>query len=107
MKLSMQVKGVNPCSNMGGIILGRNIHPVCIPPNNINTYCARLFKGVRGYAPLREFFFKWCNLVRFGVYLVQILSLKNFKKYYFLYKDFINYLFLYKNFKNYYFVYKK
>ena len=27
----------------------------------------------------REFFFKWCNLVRFGVYLDQILSLQNFK----------------------------
>ena len=23
---------------------------------------------------LREFFFKWCNLVRFGVYLDQILK---------------------------------
>ena len=33
---------------------------------------------------------KWCNLVRFGVYLDQILSL-NF---------FLNYLFLYKKFKN-------
>ena len=34
----------------------------------------------------RENFFKWCNLVRFGVYLDQILSLQNFKSYYFLYK---------------------
>ena len=23
------IKGVNPCSNIGGIILGRNIHPAC------------------------------------------------------------------------------
>ena len=28
------IKGVNPCSNMGGIILGRNIHPAC------GMYCA-------------------------------------------------------------------
>ena len=27
-------EGVNPCSNMGGIILGRNIHPAC------GMYCA-------------------------------------------------------------------
>ena len=38
-----------------------------------------------GYAP-RENFFKWGNLVRFGLYLDQILSLKNFKNYYLLYK---------------------
>ena len=29
--------------------------------------------------PPRENFFKWCNLVRFGVYLDQILSVKNLK----------------------------
>ena len=34
----------------------------------------------------REFFFKWCNLVRFRVYLDQILSLIIFKNYHFLYK---------------------
>ena len=33
---------------------------------------------VRGYAPPRKIF-KWCNLVRFGVYLDQILSSKKFK----------------------------
>ena len=62
------VKGVNPCSNMGGIILGRNIHvhPAC------------LSRGGRGHAP-REIFFKCCNLVRFGVYLDQVLSFKNSK----------------------------
>ena len=42
----------------------------------------------------QEIFFKWCNLVRFGVYLDQILSLKNFKNYYFLYNFLINYHFL-------------
>ena len=32
----------------------------------------------RGFGGMlsREIFFKWCNLVRFGVYLDQILSLK-------------------------------
>ena len=43
----------------------------------------RFVRGVRGHAPPR-IFFKWCNLVRFGVYFDQILSLKNFKNYHFL-----------------------
>ena len=58
-------------------------------------------RGFGGMLP-REFFFKWCNLVRFGVYFDQILSLKNFKNYHFLYKNFKNcnfYYFLYKNLK--------
>ena len=42
--------------------------------------------GGFGGMPPREIFLKWCNLVRFGVYLDQILSLKNFKNYHFLYK---------------------
>ena len=34
-ELPVRIKGVNPCSNMGGgIILGRNIHPAC------GMYCA-------------------------------------------------------------------
>ena len=46
-----------------------------------------LGRGVRGHAPPpREFFSKWCNLVRFDVYLDQILSVKFFKNYHFLYK---------------------
>ena len=53
------------------------------------------FKEVRGHAP-REFFLKWCNLVRFGVYFDQILSLKNLKITIFLYKKFKNCNFLYK-----------
>ena len=44
----------------------------------------------------REIFLKWCNLVRFGVYFDQILSLKNFKNYHFVYKNFKNFIFLYK-----------
>ena len=56
--------------------------------------CA-LLGGVRGHAP-QEFFLKWCNLVCFGVYFDQILSLKNFNNYHFLYKNFKNCNFLYK-----------
>ena len=56
--------------------------------------CA-LLGGFGGMYP-REKFLKWCNLVRFGVYFDQILSLKNFKNYHFLYKKFENCNFLYK-----------
>ena len=56
--------------------------------------CALL--GGFGGMPPREFFLEWCNLVRFGVYFDQILSLKNFKNYHFLYKKFKNCIFLYK-----------
>ena len=51
--------------------------------------CMSLLGGFGGMPP-REIFLKWCNLVRFGVYLDQILSLKNFKNYHFLYKKFKN-----------------
>ena len=44
---------------------------------------------VARHAP-REHFLKWCNLVRFGVYFDQILSLKIFKNYHFLYTNFKN-----------------
>ena len=43
--------------------------------------CALL--GGFGGMPPRENFFKWCHLVRFGVYFDHILSLKNFKNYHF------------------------
>ena len=56
--------------------------------------CALL--GGFGGMPPRENFFKWCNLVRFGVYFDQILSLNFFKNYHFLYKKFKNCNFLYK-----------
>ena len=38
--------------------------------------CALL--GGSGGMLLREHFLKWCNLVRFGVYLDQILGIKKF-----------------------------
>ena len=54
----MATMGVNSCSNMGEIILGRNIHPA------FGMYCAaRLSRGVWGHVP-PIIFFKWCNLVR-------------------------------------------
>ena len=56
--------------------------------------CA-LLGGFGGMHP-RENFLKWCNLVRFGVYFDQNLSLKNFKNYHFFYKNFKNCNFLYK-----------
>ena len=56
--------------------------------------CA-LLGGFGGMLP-RENFLKWCNLVRFGVYFDQILSLKNFKNYHFLNKNFKNCNFLYE-----------
>ena len=56
--------------------------------------CALL--GGFGGMPTRNFFFKWCHLVRFGVYFDHILSLKNFKNYHFLYKKIKNCNFLYK-----------
>ena len=97
-------KSVNPCSNMGG---GDNIGGKYTSRlRDVLRFAPRLARGVRGMLP-REFFFKWCNLVRFGVYLGQILSLKNFKNYYFLYTNLINYHFFNKNFKSYYFLYKK
>ena len=59
-------------------------------------FAMRFARGVRGHAPPLEIFFKWCNLVRFGVYFDQILSLKNIQNYHFLYKKFKNCNFLYK-----------
>ena len=58
----------------------------------------RFARGVRGHTPPppREIFLEWCNLVRFGVYFDQILSLKNFKNYHFLYKNFKNFNFIYE-----------
>ena len=56
--------------------------------------CALL--GGFGGMPPRENFLKWCNLVRFGVYFDQILSLKNFNNYHFLYKNIKIAIFLYK-----------
>ena len=53
---------------------------------NLHVACA-LLGGFGGMPPPpRENFLKWCNFVRFNVYFDQILSLKNFKSYHFLYK---------------------
>ena len=71
---------------------GKNFFPRFV---NLHGEAMRFARGVRGHAP-RENFLKWCNLVRFGVYFDQILSLKNFKNYHFLYKKFKNCNFLYK-----------
>ena len=56
--------------------------------------CALL--GGFGGMLLRESFLKWCNLVRFGVYFDQILSLKNFKNYNIFIYFFLISIFLYK-----------
>ena len=49
--------------------------------------------------PLREFFLNdACNLVRFGVYLDQIFSLKKFQNYHFLYKKILKISFLIEKF---------
>ena len=53
----------------------------------------RFARGFGGMPP-RENFFKWCNLVRFGVYFDQILSLKNFNNSHLLYNFFLNCNFL-------------
>ena len=55
----------------------------------------RFARGVRGHASPRNFF-KMVQFGAFGVYFDQILSLKNFKNYHFLYKKFKNCYFLYK-----------
>ena len=41
-------KGVNPCLNMGGIILGRNIHPAC------GMYCAKRRAFLWGFGGMRS-----------------------------------------------------
>ena len=46
----------------------------------------RFAREVWGYALTPEIILKWCNLVRFGVYLDQFLSLKMFLNHNFLYK---------------------
>ena len=56
-------------------------------------------RGVRGHAPPRENFLKWCNLVRFGVHFDQILSLKHIKITIFYIKILKIAIFLYKSIK--------
>ena len=62
------------------------------------AYRRALLGGSRACTP--DNFFKWCKLMRFGVYLDQILSLKNFENYYFLSKFFVNFYFSTKILKN-------
>ena len=55
------------------------------------------YRDARGFGSmLPAKILKWCNLVRFGVYFDQILSLKNFNNYHFLYNNFKNCNFLFK-----------
>ena len=82
-EISAGTKGVNPCSNMGGIILGRNIHPAC------GMYCAKRRACLGGFEGMSrgKIFLNgaiWCVLVYIWD---QILSLKNFKNYHFLSKN--------------------
>ena len=58
----------------------------------------RFARGAGGMTPPppQENFLKWCNLVRFDVYLDQILSLLNLKNCHFLYKNFKKYHFISK-----------
>ena len=54
-------------------------------------------RWVRGHAP-PNFFFKWCNLVRFGVYFEHILS-KKFSKITIIYIKFLKITIFYIQFK--------
>ena len=49
--------------------------------SDLGISMSRFARGVRGHVHPR-IFFKWCNLVRFGVYFDPILSLKVFKSFF-------------------------
>ena len=57
-------------------------------------------EGSGGMLP-RAKFLKWCNLVRYGIYLDQIVSLNFFKIFIYLCTNFKNYHFLYKKYFRY------
>ena len=61
---------------------------------NLRMVKPSVLLGGSGACPPRKFF----KMVQFGVYLDQILTLKNFEKYHFIYIYifFLNYYFLYK-----------
>ena len=60
---------------------GDNIGVKYIPLRDVSRGAkSRGLLGGFGGMPPREFFFKLCNLLRFGVYFNEILSLKTFKK---------------------------
>ena len=89
MHASIMVAGASPGFGRGGAIIFFLDLGICMSRSGMLRMakpCA-LLGGFGGMLP-REIFFKWCNLVRFGVYFDQILSLKNFKNYHFLYKNF-------------------
>ena len=87
----MATMGVNPCSNMGEIILGRNIHPA------FGMYCAaRLSRAVWGHGPPDNFFLNgaiWCVLlyiwIRFCFYKISKISIFYIK--YIIYNIYINF----------------
>ena len=89
--------GASPGFGRGGPEFFFSDYEICMSRSDMLRMakpCA-LLGGFGGMLP-RENFLKWCNLVRFGVYFDQILSLKNFNNYHFLYKNFKNCNFLYK-----------
>ena len=96
--MSLQYPGASPGFGRGGprIFFFRFANLHVAKGNAAHGEAMRFARGVRGHAPPRGIFLKWCNLVRFGVYFDQILSLKNFNNYHFLYKNFKNRIFLYK-----------
>ena len=69
----IMISGASPGFGRGGQEIFFSDLEICMSQSQ------RFASGVRGHAPpppTREIFLKWCNLVRFGVYLDQILSLK-------------------------------
>ena len=91
------ITGASPGFGRGGPIIFFSDLQICMSRSDMLRMakpCA-LLGGFGGMLP-QENFLKRCNLVRFGVYFDQILSLKNFNNYHFLYKNFKNCIFLYK-----------
>ena len=89
--ITSTISGASPGFGRGGPRIFFPDFEICMSRSDMlrmAKQCALL--GGFGGMPPRENFLKWCNLVRFGVYFDQILSLKNFKNYHFLYKKFKN-----------------
>ena len=53
--------------------------------SHLRDICGRTARGVRSGACMLRRFFKWCNLVRFSVYLNQMFVFKKFQKLYYFY----------------------
>ena len=78
--------GASPGFGRGGSRIFFSDLEICMS----RSYMLRMAKpcallGLFGGMLPREKILKWCNLVRFGVYFDQILSLKNFNNYHFFY----------------------